>query len=76
MFEIFEKKVNGVTVGFFIGVRCYPHWNRKRDGGEYTRNIRQGMYFSSEASAQKHWDRMEAKRVTVAPTFESKKILY
>lgn len=68
MFEIFEKKVDGVTVGFFIGVQCYSRW---RGPKKYVRNIRHGLIFKTQKKAQEYWDKMESKRRTIEVTKES-----
>lgn len=56
---VFEKQVNGITLGYFVG------WNLKGTRKK-ARNIRQGLFFDTPSKAIAFRDSLEKRRDMVA----------
>jgi hypothetical protein len=75
--RIFEKKVNGITIGFIVGYLCvqkggFYFWDstERPEDKKYVRSIRDSLTFTSRIDAQRWLDKMESKRVQNVNTFE------
>ena len=56
---VFQKTVNGITVGYFVGWRY--HWEKAK-----ARNIRQGLFFDTPGDAIAFRDSLEKRCDMVA----------